>query len=42
MSCASYRRSWTTEQGKVTEIGCGKGQRNASKEKEVATEQESM
>jgi ribosomal protein S26 len=30
------------EQGKVTEIGCGKGQRNTSKEKAVATEQESM
>jgi hypothetical protein len=27
---------------KVTEIGCGKGQCNANKEKEVTTEQESM
>jgi hypothetical protein len=42
MSCASYRRSWTVEQGKVTKIGCGKGQRNTSKEKAVTTEQESM
>jgi hypothetical protein len=42
MSCVSYKRSWKTEQGKVTKIGCEKGQRNANKEKEVATEQESM
>jgi hypothetical protein len=42
MSCASYKRSWTVERGKVTEIYCEKGQCNASKEKAVTTEQESM
>jgi len=39
-SCARYSRSWTIEKGKVIEIGCGKGERNANKAKEVATEQE--
>jgi hypothetical protein len=43
MSCASYRRSWTVEQGKVTENQLRKkGQCNTNKEKEVTTEQESM
>jgi hypothetical protein len=30
------------EQGKETEIGCGKGQCNTIEPKEVTTEQESM
>jgi len=42
MSCASYIRRWTVEQGKVTKIVCGKGQRNANKAKAVAIKQESM
>jgi hypothetical protein len=41
-SCVSYKRRWTVEQGKETEMGCGKGQRNTSEPKVVTKEQEIM
>jgi hypothetical protein len=33
MSCASYRRSWTTEQGEATEISCEKDNAMPTKKK---------
>jgi len=35
MSCVSYRRSWTTEQGKVTEIGCEKNNATPAGQKQL-------